>query len=179
MGNYNAELEALVVQSYDQHGRQAGEDTSLDLLAIEALEPIYGPENRNPITGKILRGVKVPPPRPRPPPEKRHPPGRCTLERRNQLQDRVRQFCDAGACGKDVTTCRQIAAGARLSQSCIAARRQINDECYGGGDRAHKGAVRDAIAALNNCRDLWRQRGCEDWDRERRRRGKHSLAMFE
>ena len=39
MGNYNAELEALVLQFCDQHGRRAGEDTSLDLLAIEALQP--------------------------------------------------------------------------------------------------------------------------------------------
>jgi hypothetical protein len=181
----DAVLDSLVLQCMpaQRGGSEGREDTWLDALVIQCMQSTLGPENTNPNTGRAMRGARVPQQSPRPPGPRR-PPGKCTEGRRNQLQDRVHQLCDAKrSCDEEgqKLTCKKISARSRLSKACLTAREQIMRECYDGGDANHRKEARRAAVALNKCRVIWRERdrGCEDWNRKKVERNRRSLAMFE
>jgi RHS repeat-associated protein len=84
-----------------------------------------------------LRGFRIPKYRPNPKSPSKQPakpanPGKCTAQRHRTLQNWVNFWCKATWVSG---TCYGI-------RQCIDARRNINRECYGGGDPGHNDAIR-------------------------------------
>ncbi len=83
-------------------------------------------------------------------------PGACTVARHEQLQDLVDQLCTNYSCsGMDpyssLVPCSAYTDRAHLAHLCAQARENINNECFGGGDRGHLVAAGNARLAEQGC----------------------------
>lgn len=85
----------------------------------------------------------------------RSDPGDCTTERCQELQAEVNKRCKTVEfrCRKG-ESCKETKSKMRRGQKCAAARDEINDECYKGGDKEHKEQAEAARRAAERCRDL-------------------------
>lgn len=82
----------------------------------------------------------------------------CTNERSRELQDEVNYRCKrlSFSCSAG-ESCAETKSKMRRAENCARARRRINQECYGGGDRGHQTAERLAREAAERCRRLIRE----------------------
>jgi Novel toxin 16 len=46
------------------------------------------------------------------------------------------------------------------SEECLNARKEINNQCFNGGDTGHTQGSTQASTNLENCRKIHKDRGC-------------------
>lgn len=77
----------------------------------------------------------------------------CEPEREKELQQAVHDLCDRS--GRLACTsrddCATIKSKLLANANCLAARKQVMDECYNGGDQAHKNEYNRRVTTYNNC----------------------------
>jgi hypothetical protein len=95
------------------------------------------------------------------------PPGICSWARHNALQRLVDQACGKPGLFPRMTRscdnrhgCGVLRKNGIRNIRCAQARAAINQQCYGGGNRVHRQAQREAARAANNCRVVFRGRRC-------------------
>jgi hypothetical protein len=81
------------------------------------------------------------------------PPGSCTATQHRSLQDQVDSSCAAAT--KCLITDDRATLNSKITKvnACIAARVNINNTCFAGGDAGHKQAVTERTNQLNTCKD--------------------------
>jgi hypothetical protein len=82
------------------------------------------------------------------------PPGNCTKERHDKLQEEVDQRCKTVKFACDSKTdCKTAKSYIRRAEKCAKARDAINKECFDGGNKGHKDAAKAARRAAEKCRE--------------------------
>ena len=89
------------------------------------------------------------------------PPGDCTPEEYNQLQDAVNTEC------KRIPTkcifiqsCAVLRANWLQAQQCIRARAIIMNKCFRGGNETHQQALRTTQAGADKCWRYMEEKKC-------------------
>jgi hypothetical protein len=83
-------------------------------------------------------------------------PAWCEPDRRGELQAEVNRQCKGGWSGcKGNWPCGDLWDYWGGWQACADARKQVNDECYGGGDKSHRGRADNAQRAADRCREFY------------------------
>jgi hypothetical protein len=79
--------------------------------------------------------------------------GSCTEKQRGELQDKVNAFCKVNrSCKDQKLTCAELNARLALNVACAAARDDINNACYGGGNQTHQDEARRARESAIKCK---------------------------
>lgn len=89
--------------------------------------------------------------------------GKCTKEEHYQLQQAVKNACKLPpleACDAS-QDCLTLKSNYNHFMACYAARVEINNKCYDGGDLGHSIAADNALRGANNCRIII-QAQCND-----------------
>jgi hypothetical protein len=84
------------------------------------------------------------------------PQRQCDPFEHRDLQKAVETLCVDYSCDADVG-CAAIRQHGERAKACAHARAEINRRCYGGGNKGHRGAQRDATRAANKCRNKFRE----------------------
>jgi Novel toxin 16 len=81
------------------------------------------------------------------------PPGSCTATQHRSLQDQVDSSCAAAL--KCLITEDRATLNLRITKvnACIAARTNINNTCFAGGDAGHKEQIVQRNNQLATCKD--------------------------
>jgi len=88
------------------------------------------------------------------------PDGDCTPERKRFLQHRKDAICNLPrSCRKCKDDIQEVWRRIRINEACFQARKNIMDECYRGGDAAHKRALDDVEKVLKECYEASRALG--------------------
>jgi hypothetical protein len=91
------------------------------------------------------------------------PPGDCTPERHAKLQMDVSRECRSkGMRCEARQSCAQLLDNLGQFYRCIDARVSIMDECFRGGDQAHKDEVARYRVGADRCRQLMAQKNCAE-----------------
>ena len=91
------------------------------------------------------------------------PPGRCSWFRYEELDSKQDDACGQKYTCSDATTCKEVGERIRNALDCIWARKQLMNECFGGGDWAHRmpgGPIDQIKNAIRGCQDKARQLNC-------------------
>lgn len=87
------------------------------------------------------------------------PPGNCTDQEKQQMQNEVNKSCKQAARRCDVTTPQTtILSNITQASSCIAARQILNHRCYMGGDDGHIKQIEQEKELIQNCQSFLRPR---------------------
>ena len=80
--------------------------------------------------------------------------GDCTPEQHRSLQNAVDEICGSDRkCTPQELTCDDLKIRLDLNNRCAAARDEINNTCYKGGNKGHRQAADQARRAAQKCAD--------------------------
>ena len=82
------------------------------------------------------------------------PPGNCTPQQHEELQNEVNRACKqqgARSCSPQTTPAPIAANNISKAMACIAARQKINNMCFMGGDNRHNRAIADEQNLIAKC----------------------------
>ena len=79
------------------------------------------------------------------------PPGKCSPERYAVLVAIKLEACSKPFSCRGIKECGEIARRTSNAYACLQARKNVMNECFGGGDAAHRGAVDDVNRAIGRC----------------------------
>jgi len=99
-----------------------------------------------------------PKPNPNPPigptPPNLDPPGDCSESEHRRLQNEVNRACKRKRACKGNQSCDVLNDNLNKNRECSAARNEINNKCFRGGNSGHQKGADDAARAVNNCMNL-------------------------
>lgn len=83
------------------------------------------------------------------------PPGDCTKEKHRELQKEVNRACKGQKMSCEPwQDCVTLERNLMLFEDCIRARQAIMDQCFRGGDQAHRNELANTRRGHRNCADL-------------------------
>jgi RHS repeat-associated protein len=85
---------------------------------------------------------------------------RCTLPEHNALQATVDLVCSTRRGCNQNQSCPELQENLSRARACYEARRQINNQCFNGGDLTHRVEQEKALASVNNCLYWLNRRQC-------------------
>jgi len=87
--------------------------------------------------------------------------GTCSVEEFDRLDNAITELCKRAkwACTEE-QTCTELRVNLRAGQACYDARKAMMDRCFGGGDGAHHGVLRQVQNGIDRCQRIYRQK-CE------------------
>lgn len=84
----------------------------------------------------------------------------CKRKRQRELQNEVEHYCRNLQKCKGYESCNSLLNGRNHYANCVTARKNINNECFFGGDAGHQQAADSAYAGQQRCDDLYVKNRC-------------------